>query len=428
MLYDQAMLMLAYTESFEAEPTPGRESVIREIAEYVLRDLTSSEGAFYSAEDADSEGEEGRFYVWALDEVQSVLDENEARVAIDAWSLEQGGNYRDEATGEATGLNIPHLRLTAGTIATDPEIVPGQEADLLESARARLFTRREGRVRPLLDDKVLTDWNGLMIAGLARAGRALDDPSLVDAARRAAAFVHREMRSEDELLHRYRDGEAAIPANLDDYAFLAWGETELHQATLEAEHLRRALDLTDAMVRRFHDAERGGFFFSPEGKADLIVRRKEVYDGAVPSGNSVALFNLLRLARLTGRTDYEELAAETSAAFSRQVASQPSAFTFFLSALDMAIGPSQELVIVGDPNAGDTRALVAVAREGYRSNRVVLLRPPGTAGATITDLAPFTREFGLLDGRAAAYLCTGFACERPVSEPDALRDLIRNAF
>ncbi len=417
MLYDQAMLMLAYTESFEVEPSPGRESVIREIAEYVLRDLTSPEGAFYSAEDADSEGVEGKFYVWALDEVQSVLEEDEARVAVASWCLERAGNYRDEATGEATGLNIPHLR----------RFEPSEAANLLERARASLFAHREERVRPLLDDKVLTDWNGLMIAALARAGRALPDAGFVEAAQRAADFIRRTMWKDGELLHRYRDGEAAIRANLDDYAFLAWGEIELYQATLEPEHLRRALDLTDEMVRRFHDAERGGFFFSPEGKTDLIVRRKEVYDGAVPSGNSVALYDLLRLGRLTGREDYERLAADTSSAFSRQVASQPSAFTFFLSALDMAIGPSQELVIVGDPEAEDTRALLAVAREGFFPSRVVLLRPPGAEGAAIVELAPFTREFDLLDGGAAAYLCSGYACERPVSEPDALRDLIRNA-
>ena len=283
------------------------------------------------------------------------------------------------------------------------------------------------RERPLLDDKVLTDWNGLMIAALARAGRVLADASLVAAARRSAAFLHRTMRSDGDLLHRYRDGEAALQANLDDYAFLAWGEIELYQATLEPEHLRRAIRLTDAMVDRFLDANRGGFFFSAAGKADLIVRQREVYDGAVPSGNSVALYNLVRLARLTGRPDYEKLVSDTASAFSRQVASQPAAFTFFLSALDMVIGPSQELVIVGDPDAEDTRSLLAVAREGYHPNLVVLLRPPGMRGKAIVELAPFTESFGLLDGRAAAYLCSGFACERPVSEPDALRDLIREA-
>ena len=416
MLYDQAMLMLAYTESIEARPGQAREAVVREIAEYVLRDLTSPDGAFYSAEDADSEGEEGKFYVWSLDEVQEVLGEEVALRVAEAWNLEAAGNYRDEATGDVTGLNIPHM--------TGPTDEP---ADVLDGARAALFARRELRERPLLDDKVLTDWNGLMIAALARAGRALSEPGLVAAAQRSAAFLHRTMGSSGDLVHRYRDGEAALEANLDDYAFFAWGETELYQATLDPDHLARAIRLTDAMIERFLDTERGGFFFSPAGKADLIVRQREVYDGAIPSGNSVALFNLVRLARLTGRPDYEKLASEASSAFSRQVASQPAAFTFFLAALDMAIGPSQELVIVGDPESEDTRSLLAVAREGFHPNRVVLLRPPGPAGEAIVELAPFTKDFGLLDGRAAAYLCSGFACERPVSEPEALRDLIRKA-
>jgi uncharacterized protein YyaL (SSP411 family) len=415
MLYDQAMLMLAYTESFEASPDPARERVVREIAEYVLRDLTSPEGAFFSAEDADSEGEEGKFYVWSLDEVRAVLGEREASHAAAAWGLTPEGNYRDEASGRTTGLNIPHLRSL-------------QEADdLLEKARRSLFEHRTMRERPLLDDKVLTDWNGLMIAALARAGRVLSDASLVTAARRSAGFIHATMESSGDLLHRYRDGEAALQANLDDYAFLALGEIELYQSTFEPEHLERAIRLTDAMVDRFLDADRGGFFFSAAGKADLIVRQREVYDGAVPSGNSVALYNLARLARLTGRPDYEKLVSDTASAFSRQVASQPAAFTFFLSAVDMAIGPSQELVIVGDPDADDTRSLLAVAREGYHPNLVVLLRPPGDAGKTIAELAPFTESFDLLDGQAAAYLCSGFACERPVSEPDALRDLIEHA-
>jgi uncharacterized protein YyaL (SSP411 family) len=409
------MLMLAYAESFEARPDPSRERVIREIATYVLRDMTSPEGAFYSAEDADSEGEEGKFYTWSLDEVRAVLGEEEADHAAAAWGLTSEGNYRDEATGRTTGLNIPHL--------------PSLEASdgLLEKARRSLLEHRARRVRPLLDDKVLTDWNGLMIAALARAGRVLSDDSFVAAARRSAAFIHETMQSSGDLLHRYRDGEAALQANLDDYAFLAWGEIELYQATFEPGHLERAIQLTDSMLDRFLDADRGGFFFSAAGKADLIVRQREVYDGAVPSGNSVALYNLVRLARLTGRPDYERLVSDTASAFSRQVASQPAAFTFFLSAMDMAIGPSRELVIVGGPDAEDTRSLLSVAREDYHPNLVVLLRPPGDAGQAIAESAPFTESFDLLDGHAAAYLCSGFACERPVSEPAALRDLLGDA-
>ncbi len=424
MLYDQAMLMLAYAESVEASPTLGRKAVVREIAHYVRRDLTSPEGAFHSAEDADSEGEEGRFYLWSLAEVEEVLGEPLARLAASIWNLEKGGNFRDESTGEATGLNIPHLAGFAAGESAARAGPPDEVAERLAEARARLFERRETRERPLLDDKVLTDWNGLMIAALARAGRVLADPDLTGAAVRAAAFIQDHLWRDGELLHRYRDGDVALPSNLDDYAFLAWGEIELHQATLEPEHLRRAVRATDLMIERFLDAERGGFFFATADREDLIVRQREAYDGAVPSGNSVALYNLLRLARLTGRPEYESLASKAAAAFSRQVAAQPSSFSFFLCALDLAIGPSQELVIVGDRTAVDTQALIAVAREGYHPNRVVLWRPPGSEGAALAELAPFTSGFDLLTGGAAAYLCSGFACEQPVSNPDELRQLI----
>ena len=427
MLYDQAMLMLAYVESFALEPTFGREAVIRQIAEYVLRDLTAPEGGFYSAEDADSEGEEGKFYVWSMAEVSEVLGADEARLASAAWEIREAGNYRDEATGGETGLNIPHVTRGLEAVAAELGLRPADAVTRLEGARRTLFDHRERRERPLLDDKILTDWNGLMIVALARAGTVLNDADLVEAARRSADFLHATLWREGELLHRYRDGEAAILANLDDYAFLAWGEIELYQATLDPEHLGRAVALTDGMVERFRDTDRGGFFFSPEGKEDLIVRQKEVYDGAVPSGNSVALYNLVRLARLTGSVPYERLASETASAFSRQVASQPSAFTFFISALDMAIGPSQELVIVGIPGAEDTLALLEVAREGFHPSRVLLFKPAGDDSRLLSGLAPFARDFDLLDGRAAAYLCTGFACERPVSEPDQLRKLIASA-
>jgi uncharacterized protein YyaL (SSP411 family) len=425
MLYDQAMLLLAYTESYQVEASSRREGTIREVAAYVRRDLTSPEGGFYSAEDADSEGEEGKFYVWSLAEVREVLGGEDAEIAAAVWDIREGGNFEDEATRQATGLNIPHVARSLSDVADAFDRSEAETKELLEDARRKLFEGRERRERPLLDDKILTDWNGLMIAALARAGTALGESAFVDTARRASDFLRETMWRDGELLHRYRDGEAAIGGNLDDYAFLAWGEIELYQSTLQPEHLGRAMELTDAMVERFRDADRGGFFFSPADRDDLIVRQKEVYDGAVPSGNSVALYNLVRLARLTAGGGYARLASETAAAFSRHVASQPSAFTFFLAGLDMELGASQELVIVGRRESEDTRALLDVAREGYHPGRVVLLRPEGEQADLIDELAPFTKDFGVLDGRATAYLCSGFACERPVTSAEQLRDLIR---
>ena len=425
MLYDQAMLMLAYSEAFEATGAAEQLAVAGEIARYVTRELRSPEGAFYSAEDADSEGEEGRYYVWSMSEIREVLGPGDFELASSAWGLAEEGNYRDEATGEVTGLNVLRRAASPDALAARLQVEREAVAERLERARELLFERRSSRERPLLDDKVLTDWNGLMIAALARTGRVSGEPDQVAAAREAAAFIDRTMWRDGSLLHRYRDDEAALAGNLDDYAFLGWGELELYRATFDPAHLERALRLADGMLEKFADLERGGFYFSPEGRSDLLVRRREVQDGAIPSGNSVALLNLLRLARLTGRAEYEQAAADTAAAFSRQIAAQPSAFTFFLVALDLAVGPSEELVIVGEPGAGDTRALLEVASEGFHPRRSVLLKPPGEAGRAISRLAPYTLNFELVDGRASAWLCRDFTCEMPVSDAADLRALFR---
>ena len=427
MLYDQAMLALAYTEAWQAGGSAEHARTAREVLTYVLRDLTSPEGAFYSAEDADSEGKEGKFYVWTHAELRSVLGEADAGLAEAAWDIRAEGNFDDEATRERTGANVLHLARPLLELAADLDLPAAELEERLESLRARLYDRRAGRVRPLLDDKILTDWNGLMIAALARAGRALGESSYVEAARRAADFLHGTMWLDGDLRHRYRDGEAAIASNLDDYACLAWGEIELHQATLDPQHLGRALRLTEVMLEKFLDEERGGLYFSPAGRDDLIVRRKEVYDGAVPSGNSVAMYNLARLARLTGEARYESLAAGIAAAFSRQIAAHPSAFAFLLSALGLALGSSEEIVIVGERDAQDTEALLEVARAGYHPDRVLLWRPPGDDPGRVGELAPFAAGFVARDGRATAYACRDFRCEQPVTDPEALRALLETS-
>ncbi|MDH4350769.1 MAG: thioredoxin domain-containing protein [Gemmatimonadota bacterium] len=423
MLYDQALLTLAYTEGWQATQAPLFERTVREILTYVQRDLTSPDGAFYSAEDADSEGEEGKFYVWSHDELREVIGDDDLETLLGTWGATAAGNWREEATQESTGTNILHWPTGVADRASAAGLAPADLEDRLETARGRLLARREQRVRPLLDDKVLTDWNGLMIAALARAGWVFRSDEWTGAARQAADLLWATMWREGALLHRYRDGEAAIVANLDDYAFLAWGEIELHQATQEPEHLVRALKLTDAMLERFWDGEHGGLFFSPAERDDLIVRMKEIGDDAIPSGSAVAMYNLLRLARLTGRQSYEERAGALADASSRQIATRPSAATFFLVALDFAIGPSQELVIVGEADDPATKALMEVAGESLYPRLVVLQRPPGNGGR-LAELAPFVRDFAAVDGRPTAYLCQAFACEQPVTTPDELRTLL----
>jgi uncharacterized protein YyaL (SSP411 family) len=423
MLYDQALLVLAYSEALQAGGSPAVERTIRQTLSYVQRDLTAPDGGFFSAEDADSEGEEGKFYIWTHDELRDALGAD-AEVAIAAWGVEEGGNFTEEATGRRQGTNILHLGRPLPRVAAELEISHEDLASRLESARMKLLAQRGSRIRPLLDDKILTDWTGLMIAALARAGSVLHDPSYVEAARRAAQFLDATMWTDGGLLHRFRGGDAGIAGNVDDYAFLAWGRIELYQATLLPEHLRRAVELTETMLDRFWDGERGGLFFSPADRSDLIVRQREIYDGAIPSGNSVAMYNLLRLSRLTGVSRYDQNASELANAFSREVAGHPSAHGLLLCALDFAIGPSQEVVIAGDADDDVTRQMIETAKRAYHPNRVVLHRPEGDDPGPIGQLAPFVRELGTQDGRPTAYLCHNFRCERPVTDAAELAQVL----
>ena len=431
MLYDQALLAMACTEAHQATGEPGFRATAEGIFTYVARDLTSPEGAFFSAEDADSlndrgEKEEGAFYVWTEDELRAVLGEADFAVARALYGTAPEGNFADEATRQKTGANVLHHPADLGAIAEDLGM-PSSELAAREAAiRERLFEERERRPRPLLDDKVLTDWNGLMIAALAKAARAFDAPELAERAARAAGFLLDTMRDgEGRLLHRYHSGEAGIPAFLDDYAFLAWGLVELYQGTFEERWLRAALDLHREALSRFADAARGGYFLTADGAADLIVRPKEAYDGAIPSGQAVMASNALRLGRMTGDTALEDAAARALAA-DAAVTAYPDAHTFWMTALAFAVGPAQEVVIAGDRAADDTRAMAAALGRVYAPNAVVLLRAPGEGEAPIAALAPFTEAQTALGGRATAYVCEGYACQAPTTDPaEAVRLLSR---
>jgi uncharacterized protein YyaL (SSP411 family) len=462
MLYDQALLMIAYTEAYQATGNETYARTAREISAYVLRDMRSPEGGFYSAEDADSEGEEGKFYVWTEEELRKVLPGGEGDLMVRALGVRREGNFTDEATGMKSAANILHMERPPGQprgeatgeptgettgeatgeapsglaqeLAEDLDMEPGEFAAAFERAREKLFRHREKRIHPYKDDKILTDWNGLMIAALARAGSVLGLPEYVEAARRASEFILMQMRlSDGRLLHRYRDGEAGIKGNLDDYAFVAWGLIELYQAEFDAAHLGAALELTGIMLEHFGDPSGGGLYFTPDDGEDLLIRRKEAYDGAVPSGNSVAMLNLLRLARLTGRPDLEEQASAISRAFSGSVSQSPAGHTQFLSAVDFAVGPAFEVVIAGRADGDDTRTMLESLRARYIPNCVVLLRPAGGSGdeahpeaddVMITSIAEFTRPLTGKDGRATAYVCRNFACELPTTDAGRMLEIL----
>jgi hypothetical protein len=427
MLYDQALLAMAYSEACQAS---GGNAVYaqtaREIFAYVLREMTSPEGGFYSAEDADSEGEEGRFYLWTLEEVRGALSPEEAALITRVFSMEESGNFTEEATGKEAGKNILFLERPLVDSATDLAIPLEQLAQRLEGARIKLFEARAKREHPYKDDKILADWNGLMVAALAKAAQVFDAPLYADAARRAAVFILTHMVDESgRLYHRFRDGKAAIAGFLDDYAFLTWGLIELYETTFEPHYLQKALDLTDVTLVHFWERERGGFYFTAEDAEKVLVRKKDIYDGAVPSGNSVAILNLLRLARLTGNQKYEERAAALSRAFSDAIAQSPGAYTQLLIALDLAIGPSYEVVIVGKPQAEDTKAMVEALRKAFVPNKVVIFRPTDEQEPGITRLAGFTKDLACLDNKATAYICKDFRCELPVTDTQQMLALLQ---
>ena len=417
MLYDQAMLALAFVEAYQATGKDVYAQTAREIFQYVLRDMQSPEGGFHSAEDADSEGVEGKFYVWTEEELRHVLDKEEADTLCKVFHVQEGGNFREEATGKNTGANILYPGKALSEIAAELGIPAEKLEKTLELTRTKLFEAREKRVHPHKDDKILTDWNGLMIAALAQGAQVLGDTGYADAGATAAEFVLKRLRRPDgRLLHRYRDGEAGITAHLDDYAFTIWGLTQLYEATFQVPYLETALELNEDMLKHFWDDLGGGFFFTPDDGESLIIRKKEIYDGALPSGNAVAVLNLLRLARLTGRSDLDEKAAKTLAAFSKPIHELPSGYTQFLTAVDFAIGPSYEVVVAGPPPGSDTAEMLKALRNRFMPNKVLLFRPSEEPSPEITRLAPFTAQQRPVDGKATAYVCVEGACKMPTTD------------
>jgi uncharacterized protein YyaL (SSP411 family) len=420
MLYDQALIALAYLETYQITKDPLYSQTAREIFNYVLRDMTADNGGFYTAEDADSEGEEGKFYVWALEEFREVLGPEDT----DRWewflNLKDDGNFFDEASGRKMKTNIFHLRRLPSEMSKDAGITEDEFYEKWEQIRQRLFQVREKRIHPLKDDKILTDWNGLMIAALARGGRLLDAPEYTEAAKNAAAFILSTMRKIDgRLFHRYRQGDLAIEAQASDFAFFIFGLLELYQATFDPTYLEEAITLQHYMLDDFWDREKGGFYSIAKDARELPVRPKELYDGAIPSANSVSLFNLLCLAKLTGKASWEEKAQEQVRAFAGTVKAQPEAFTFFLVGLDFALNPGQEVVITGEPEAVDTRELLSALDLNYTPNKVTLVKSDRYADQ-LANLAGYTDGLQVVQGKATAHVCRGHSCKDSTTDVETM--------
>jgi uncharacterized protein YyaL (SSP411 family) len=427
MLYDQALLTMAYVETWQVTGDDRYRRTAEEILEYVIRDLTDERGGFYSAEDADSDGREGAFYVWTRAEFESALshlDPEDVAFAFRAFDVAGRGNFADEATGRMTGENILHLTQSLSDLASEMSTTSSEVMERMERVRDALMAARAPRPRPLLDDKILTDWNGLMIAAFALAGRAFESERYVAAAVSAAEFILDSLRVEEGLLHRYRAGEAGIQGGAADFAYLAWGLLELYAATLDVRWLEEAVALGGQLVDGFWDDTRGGVFAAREGADDVIVRQRDIYDGATPSANAATWYVLLRLSRLTGDPVWEEKASEIASAFEETVMRTPAAHTMSLVALDLALGPSREVVVAGPRGGRDTERLLSTLRSGFRPRTSVLLRDSDGDAEALTRLAPFTDGHAQVDGEAAAYVCTDFACQRPTTDASVMVTLL----
>lgn len=420
MLYDQAMLLLSYAEGWRVSRNPLFKDTCYQIFNYLQNNLLSLEGGFYSAEDADSEGEEGKFYVWKKDEIFDHLPKHQAELFCGTYNIKENGNFRDEASGFFTSQNIPHLNRQLSEIAEEKEN-PDQFLATLEMVRSKLYDIRNKRIPPLLDDKILTDWNSLLMAALASAGAIFDEQKFTDAAINIESFIHSHMMDgRGNLLHRFREGNAAIEAMADDYSAIVWGLTELHQTTQNPEYLEKAVQYQQQFSDKFSDEKHGGFYFTSSETESPMGRQKEIYDGALPSSNSIAALNGFRLSRLTGNTDYEKQSNRILNAFSEVIADNPSAYTFALITKLIRHHNAAEIAVAGNPDDPETEKVLDYLRTQDRFQYSVLLKSNQTK-KQLAEIAPFTDSFPLKD-EPAVYVCKNFTCDAPVRTLEELKE------
>jgi len=432
MLYDNAQLAQLYLDAFLVSGDARHAEIVRDILDYVLRDMTHPDGGFYSAEDADSEGHEGKFYCWTKDELAQLLATEEFNVAVRHFGITDRGNFIDHSHPHPLpGQNVLSIVEPMGRDGVSPSqtsskkgkdsdtlSLPEMDLALLASAKRKMLAARSKRVRPHLDDKILASWNGLMLGAFARAYAVLGDKKYLAAAEKNAAFLREKLwdARSNSLYHRWRGGERDRVQLLEGYACLLSGVIELYEATLEPAHLQFAIELAEAMILKFYEAENGGFWQSTADAKDLILRVKDDYDGAEPSGNSVATLALLKLGAITGREDFRKPAEATLRLFAHRLQNYPQAMPSMLHALDFWLDEPRRVVVAGDAHSARARKLLQAAHAVYQPNKIVL----GNTGA----VEEFARSLPAQNG-PVVYLCTGQACQPPASEAAKVRELLR---
>jgi uncharacterized protein YyaL (SSP411 family) len=410
MIYDNALLSSVYVEAFEATGNVFYKDVAEKIFTYILRDMTSPQGAFYSAEDADSEGIEGKYYVFTMNEVGLVLGEQFYKTYCEHFSITKEGNFE--------GHNIPNL------IGKNSSSKKNENLECkLEKMRQNIFEYRERRIHPYKDDKVLTSWNGLMIAALAYGGRVFQNVNYTEQAEKAMDFILNTMINENgRLMARYRDGEIAHLGYLEDYAFLVHALIELYEANFNVKYLAKAIELNENMLKLFKDEDQGGLFLYGVDGEELIVRPKDIYDGAIPSGNSVATLNMLRLARLTANRDLESQAYRQFQVFASKVKTIESAHAYFMTALLYSMVPGKDIILAGEEQGNQTKAMIKEINSTYLPFATVVLN---TCDERLNSLNPEIKAHIPLDGKTTAYICENFNCKKPITDLNTFSEQIK---
>ena len=426
MLYDQAMMTLVYTEAYQATSKEEYAKTAQEIISYVLRDLRSGSGAFFSAQDADSEGVEGKYYTWSAEESEKLVGKEYKDLAFRTFNIRHGGNV-EEIMGRFDGMNILYRDESVNKLSSEFGISAQEFEERIEAVRSRLLSAREHRIHPMRDEKILTDWNGLMIAALARASRVFESGEYYSAACQAADFLLDNVgsKSDHSLMHRWKDGEPAIAGYADDYVFLIWGLLELYESRFDTRYLGEALSLNKHLVEHFWDHVNGGFFTVADYGEELLLRRKEIFDDAYPSANSIGLLNQVVLGRIMTSPDYDERISMMKTAFSGELVRAPSLFSAFI--MNYMLTDGAEVIIAGKLDDIDTQEMLRELNHHFLPDTVVVFKPTDIDNPEIVEYVDFLKDYRAHEGRVTAYVCTNHSCKPPVHETQKVLEYLKSA-
>jgi uncharacterized protein YyaL (SSP411 family) len=416
MLYDNALLSRLYLHAYQATGKRLYRHIVEETLDYVLREMRGKEGGFYSSQDADSEGVEGKYYIWTPDQVAEVLGGDEGKLIGRYFGITEQGNFE--------GKSVLSRVIGSETLAAEFGLAPEELEAMIAAAKARLLERRAHRVAPHRDEKILASWNGLMLASLAEAAAVLDREDYLEAAIVNATFLTQALHEGELLKHSYKDGQTKGDGYLQDYALLGEGLLSLYEATFQERWLHAAIDLADAILGRFWDEAHEGFYDTGHDQEALVVRPRNIYDNALPSGSAAAAFFLLRLARLTGNSEYEKPAVAAIRSMREFMIRYPLGFGHWLCALDFYVSPPKEIAVFGRPGEPAMKSMMSVINERYLPDKVLAGRDPDQSPPTI-DI-PLLEDKGMIGGRPTVYLCEGYVCQTPATDPDTLATMLDN--